>query len=259
MEPSAESYCFDRAADYYDETRSLDPALMQKVIDFLTDELAERETVLEIGVGTGRIALPLAEREVPMIGSDLSTTMMARLVEKAGGASPFPLMRADATCLPLQSDSIDAVIACWVLHLIPRWTDAIEEVARVLRLDGIFLVNQGGWHNDWFDDVEGRFAEAAGIPKRLPGLMTKEELDSAMEELGAMVRVPDPITGTQQNTIAARLDRLEQGMYSWTWGIPQETRSNAVEQVRAWARDEYGDLDEPRDFETAESWRVYEL
>jgi SAM-dependent methyltransferase len=259
MGPPDDSYCFDRAAEYYDETRSLDATLMQGVVDFLTEELTQREAVLEIGVGTGRLALPLVAKGVPMIGSDLSSSMMERLIAKAGGTSPFPLMRADATALPLSSDSVDAVIACWVLHLIPRWTDAIAEVARVLRLDGIFLVNQGGWQKDWFDEVEGRFAQEAGIQKKLPGLMSPEELDSAMEDLGAVVHIPEPLTGTRQDTIGARVDRLEQGMYSWTWGTSEEARRDAAGKVRAWAREQYGDLDEPRDFDTTENWRIYEL
>lgn len=51
----------------------------------LAGELARRGRVLEVGVGTGQIALPLAEAGVPLAGLDVSMPMVAKLVEKARG------------------------------------------------------------------------------------------------------------------------------------------------------------------------------
>jgi SAM-dependent methyltransferase len=54
------------------------------MVAFLAD-LAGDGAALELGVGTGRIALPLAERGVPVHGIDLSEAMVARLRAKPGG------------------------------------------------------------------------------------------------------------------------------------------------------------------------------
>lgn len=77
---------FDEAiAARYDESSSemfaadtVDPA-----VDLLA-ELAGGGRALELGIGTGRIALPLAEQGVPVVGIDMSTAMVARLRAKPG-------------------------------------------------------------------------------------------------------------------------------------------------------------------------------
>jgi ubiquinone/menaquinone biosynthesis C-methylase UbiE len=66
------SICFDQAADYYDQTRSLPSKGRDQVLEILTAELGDSHLCLDVGVGTGRIALPLAAAGVRIIGLDLS-------------------------------------------------------------------------------------------------------------------------------------------------------------------------------------------
>ena len=70
----------------YDETSGdmFDPAVIDNTVDFLV-ELAGGGGALELAIGTGRIALPLAERGVPVHGIELSQAMAARLRAKPGG------------------------------------------------------------------------------------------------------------------------------------------------------------------------------
>ena len=60
-----------------------DPAVIEPVVDFLA-ELAGDGRALELGIGTGRIALPLAARGVSVHGIDLSEAMVAKLQAKPG-------------------------------------------------------------------------------------------------------------------------------------------------------------------------------
>jgi SAM-dependent methyltransferase len=60
------------------------PEEIEPVVDFLA-ELARGGRALELGIGTGRIALPLAKRGVRVQGIDLSEAMVARLRAKPGG------------------------------------------------------------------------------------------------------------------------------------------------------------------------------
>lgn len=71
------------AATYDDDPEISDPAAIDPVVDFLA-ELAGEGSALELGIGTGRIALPLARRGVPVHGIDLSRAMIARLRAKPG-------------------------------------------------------------------------------------------------------------------------------------------------------------------------------
>ena len=60
-----------------------EPAAIDPVVDFLA-ELAPVGAVLELGVGTGRIALPLSRRGIRVHGIELSPAMIARLRTKPG-------------------------------------------------------------------------------------------------------------------------------------------------------------------------------
>ena len=80
-----DSVAFDRAADYYDRTRGNSPEGLRKTIDLLTGEARDQGLVLEVGVGTGQLGLPLHEAGISMVGLDLARPMMDILVEKAEG------------------------------------------------------------------------------------------------------------------------------------------------------------------------------
>ena len=73
------------AASYDDDSAEMfDPAFLEPVVDFLA-EIAGSGRALELGIGTGRVALPLAQRGVQVHGIDLSKAMVARLRAKPGG------------------------------------------------------------------------------------------------------------------------------------------------------------------------------
>jgi SAM-dependent methyltransferase len=74
----------DVAARYdADEAEMFDPSMVEPAVDFLA-HLAGDGTALEFAIGTGRIAIPLARRGVPVRGIDLSEAMAARLRAKPG-------------------------------------------------------------------------------------------------------------------------------------------------------------------------------
>jgi SAM-dependent methyltransferase len=76
----------EREAAVYDDHAAdmFDPAVVTPVVDLLAD-LAGEGSALEFGIGTGRIALPLAHRGVRVRGIDASDAMVARLRAKPGG------------------------------------------------------------------------------------------------------------------------------------------------------------------------------
>jgi SAM-dependent methyltransferase len=84
----------ERIAACYDDVSGsgvFDPAVIEATVDVLANLAAGAAgaagaPVLELGIGTGRIALPLSERGVRVHGIDLSTAMLARLREKPGAA-----------------------------------------------------------------------------------------------------------------------------------------------------------------------------
>jgi SAM-dependent methyltransferase len=78
-----DGYFDERVAARYDESAAdmFDPVVVEPAVDFLA-EVAGTARALELGIGTGRIALPLARRGVPVHGIELSNAMVARLRAK---------------------------------------------------------------------------------------------------------------------------------------------------------------------------------
>src|SRR4051812_22139527 len=93
----------DVAATYDDDVAHLfDPAVVDPAVEFLA-ELAARRPALELGIGPGRLAVPLARRGVPVHGIELSRAMAAQLQAKPGGEAigvtigDFATTRVDGT------------------------------------------------------------------------------------------------------------------------------------------------------------------
>src|SRR5262245_2533413 len=80
-----DGYFGEQVADTYDESSAemFEPSVIDPMVDVLA-ELADGGRALELGIGTGRVALPLAARGVPVHGIELSRAMVARLRAKPG-------------------------------------------------------------------------------------------------------------------------------------------------------------------------------
>jgi SAM-dependent methyltransferase len=253
------SIAFDRAADYYDRTRGFTPEAQRRTIELLSAELGGRGPILEIGVGTGQLALPMRSAGVPVVGVDLSMPMLARAAAKPGGTE-LPLVRADALRLPFPDGAFGGAYFRWVLHLIPRWTDAMRELVRVVRPGGIVVGNLGGYGGPR-TDIQEFFAAQAGVSSAPAGLGWHDwdSLEAAMRRLGAVARPLPVFKGGDRDGLEAFLQALEDGMYSWTWSIPEGERRSALEATRLWALERFGPPDQVPPYEYDVIWRAFEL
>jgi SAM-dependent methyltransferase len=233
--------------------------MQSRVTALLARQLDGRAPVLELGVGTGRMALPLDALDVELIGVDLSVPMLRRLVENAGGRSPFPLTVGDGEALPFPDGSLAAAYLCHVLHLIPSWRTVVGELVRVVRPGGVLLVDLGGPGTPEGESVRAEFARRAGQERPRPGVTDPADLDAALDELGATVHVLEPITYPVEFTIGHIIDRLASNQFSSTWSLPDGVRIGAAAATRAWATKHFGDLDAVRRGEAVIVWRAYDL
>ena len=255
-----ESVRFDRAAEFYDETRGYDAELARATTELLSAELRGRARVLEVGVGTGLIALPLHEAGIPMLGLDISAPMVGKLVEKAGGRPPFPLVLGDATALPFRDHAVDAALLRWVLHLIPDWRGVVAELVRVARPGGVLVIHLGAYGGPW-DEIHRRFEEVVGCSVDPVGIgwHREEELDAEVARHGGRLRILPPLTDRSEEPPATFLDGIERNLYSWTWPVPEAARLRAAGELRPWVRERFGPLDRPLVSETTIVWRAYDL
>jgi ubiquinone/menaquinone biosynthesis C-methylase UbiE len=239
---------------------------MARLIPLLLAEIPEEGGCLEIGIGTGRIALPLAREGVPIVGIDISHEMLRRLIDNAGRAAP-PVVIADATRLPFGADKFTSVIAAHVLHLIPNWIIAVEELLRVLQPGGVLIASRGGNTklreagaaptDSWERRVAHRFFAEAGDPAWPPGIDRIEDLDEHMRKRGAIVRELPELQAPGSTSINVYLASLEAGCWSACWSLDESTRTRAASAARAWAEQTLGELDVIRPIAESSVWHAY--
>jgi ubiquinone/menaquinone biosynthesis C-methylase UbiE len=252
------SVCFDRAADYYDDTRSLPAAGRDRVLEILRSALPDGGLCLDVGVGTGRTAVPLAAEGVRLVGIDLSLAMMGKAVAKSGGRRPFPLIAGDATRLPFTDNAFDGATIIHVLHTVPRWENAIAEAVRVVGPAGVVVLDTGDGRVDLLDDIEARFKME--LPEQVPpARWTVELLDAAFRRHGCSLRLLPPVELQFERAPAELLDQLARGVASWQWSMDERTFGPAADRARSWAEERFGALDHPRSFTTTVQMREYRV
>jgi SAM-dependent methyltransferase len=177
MATSEDGYFDEAVAARYDDAESpmFDPAVVETTVDFLA-ELAGDGRALELGIGTGRVAVPLAARGVPVHGIDMSRAMVARLRAKPGGEQvgvtigDFATTTVDGTfsVAYLVFNTIenlttqDAQVACFrnvAAHLEPGGSFVVEvNVPDLRRLPPgdpfhVFAATETRWGFDEYDVV----------------------------------------------------------------------------------------------------------
>jgi ubiquinone/menaquinone biosynthesis C-methylase UbiE len=126
---------FDPVADRYDETRGGEPRGDAYAAQ-LAQWLAPGRAVLEVGAGTGVVALGLQRRGFRVIGVDASHAMLAKARNRLGPV----VVRGDVRALPFRSASFDQAVAVWVLHSVSDPSALFAETGRVLRPSGRFVI-----------------------------------------------------------------------------------------------------------------------
>jgi ubiquinone/menaquinone biosynthesis C-methylase UbiE len=257
--------CFDRAASFYDATRALPADVRSSLDGMLAGELAGRGACLEIGVGTGRIALPLHDLGIPMTGTDISAGMLNRLVANAAetpddrhSRTPFPLLRGDGTDLPLRAASFGAVMASHVLHLIPAWRAAVDEAIRVLRPAGLLLVDFGGLTPAPWHALSHSVFEAHGIGHVRPGVSDPEPV---LEYLGprASLRTLPAVEITVHRSPRQDIDDWERQIHAWTWPYDAGQMRAACRALRARVAEEGWLMDTQVELTNTIQWWAFDL
>lgn len=244
------SVSFDRAVEYYDQTRSLPPDVAKQAIHKLIDEtgIQPDSRILEVGIGTGRIAIPLAETGHIVMGIDLSLNMMRTLLAKPASTSiRLQLAQADATTLPFPSEMFDLIYAVHVLHLVAGWRTAVAEAFRALKRGGYFVVS---WHlrpsdspHKLLRDELNRLVSQYDIRTRRPGAQSEDEIFAELlnwDTSPKLIRVAD---WSKPETAAMIIEDFDRQIYSETWTIPREVLDRVLPQLTDWAKAQFGSLD----------------
>jgi ubiquinone/menaquinone biosynthesis C-methylase UbiE len=105
-------------------------------------DLGNVHEALEVGCGVGFLASHLAEEHgLDVTGIDLDPDQVARAREQSRESDHLRFLEGDATELPFENERFDMVLSFDVLHHIPNWEKALNEVSRVLRSGGMYVLN----------------------------------------------------------------------------------------------------------------------
>src|SRR5438128_7657500 len=140
-----EDYFGEEIAAKYDTTAEHDPMFTPESIDPVVDFLAELAgdgEALELGIGTGRIALPLAGRGVRVHGIDLSEAMVARLRARPGSEQIGVTIGDFATTTVEATFSVAYLVANTIMNLTTQdeQVACFRNVAAHLEPGGCFVI-----------------------------------------------------------------------------------------------------------------------
>ena len=257
------SYSFDRAADFYDATRTYPPEVADKITQSILDitHATPAARLFELGTGTGRIAVPLIARGLRVTGLDLSREMMNKLRAKLAPGTPLRLVQGDASALPFSDATFDVALAVHVFHLIAPWRQTIAELRRVLAPSGLVLhsthirnpqsandILRGKWHE---------LVEARGVRWKRPGAPSPEAVPAEFQSLGASVEGIEVTRHTGSTTPRQEIADIAARINSDTWAVSEPVLQATVAELTEWARERFGVLDATLPEENVLTWQVF--
>ena len=246
---------FDQIAGVYDETRR---ALDEETSNGIAEMLSKHgcRSILEIGVGTGRVAIPLLTGGYEIMGVDISRRMM----EKARAKGMRNLFLAEGSKAPFRDNSVDATLMAHVFHLLEKPMSVMREAARISRVGVFALVRKrrglrGPW--SWLYGRDNSSQSDNSIDET-----TKRLFDESRERLSKIARKygwswessqrfrnwrreqeilqvypPDDLKVVSDVVVSYNIDeriaRLEKGGYSFMSRMPVAMRKEIVEEMRS--------------------------
>ena len=243
-----ESQSFDGLVELYDESRCFDRACFETALDYIVERFPPGEfpSVFEPGVGTGRIAIPFAERGYRVTGGDISDEMMAVLQARLADR-PFDiaLRKADATDLPFSDGSFDLAVAVHLFYHIKDWRKAADELLRAVRPGGALLLMHTGMGMEvpFLNDRYKQLCAEHGCESEMVGVRSTSEVIAYLKERGFDVEEVDRgWDWTTSIELAQALGYLRWRAYSFTVFATNKVHGMVMDQLEAEVIDRFGDL-----------------
>lgn len=137
---------FDKFSDNYDDAafrESIGTQWLSKIeTDFILEScnIGNNTKILDIGVGTGRNSYLLSQKGGQIEGIDASEGMIKKARQKLDGRKINFILTDAGKDIPFRSNVFDYAVCFRVLKYIKTWRNTIKEVSRVLKKEGIFVL-----------------------------------------------------------------------------------------------------------------------
>jgi len=242
------SLSFDDLVRLYDETRTFDGPNFDAALDYLTETFPPRSfnKVFEPGIGTGRIAVPLAARGYQVTGVDISGEMLKRLqeqLERSNESLDITYQIADVTNLPFPAETFDMAIAVHLFYFIQDWRKAADEILRVVRRDGpVVLLHTGtGTEIPLLNERYKELCGEQGFAIRETGVKSTGEVVDYFIKSGFRA---ETVRDRWKWISSIRLDKaigyIRRRAYSFTTAVPDDVHTMAIEKLESEMFDRFG-------------------
>lgn len=222
--------------------------------------LAPNARVLDIGAGTGRVAIAFARLGYATLAADPSTAMLAELRRKAP-EDRIHAIAGEGALLPLAPASVDVVVLARVLYLISDWQAVLRQARDVLKPHGCLLHEWGsGQPGELWVEIREKARELfqqAGVANPFhPGARTEEEADHHLAALGFIRTIDLPLGPGPEMTLRAFLAAIASGELSYIWNVPESVRQTCLPRLEEWCAATF-DLDQSIPIPEELRWTIY--
>ncbi|HLU34428.1 MAG TPA: class I SAM-dependent methyltransferase [Thermomicrobiales bacterium] len=237
---------FDEIAAQFDDQRGLPKAALREWIAFVASLANGRWLrVIEPGIGTGRIALPLAVAGHHVTGVDISAPMLdacARRASEMGVAERMTLLQGDATSLPVNDHAFDLGVMASLLYLVPDWDAVLDELHRVVIPGGAILhlvertesgENLRRWDIAWRERIEGTGYRHASLRP------TSDEVVTEFRRRWPETRVERLASWTFGQTVAEGRHRFDERLCPLYAGVDEGAWSRVVGDFLRWSEEAF--------------------
>jgi SAM-dependent methyltransferase len=216
--------------------------------------------ILDIGAGTGRVAVPLAGLGCEVVALEPATGMVKELRSKAGAAN-VRVIRGEGAQLPFSPARFDIIVIARVLYLTSAWREMLREACRVLASGGRVLHEWGNGESDeeWVQIREKArtLFEQAGIEAPFHrGVRSESEVHDWLTTLGFTRAAMLSIGPGPSLTLAEFLRRLVDGELSYIWNVPKNVQEKCLPRLQSWAGQTFN-LEQPISMPRELRWGVY--
>jgi SAM-dependent methyltransferase len=251
---------FSRNAGIYDRRHGV--AIPDEQLGRLWESarLAANTRVLDIGAGTGRVAIPLARRGCSVIAAEPAASMLAQLRAKANDTNVRAVI-AEGARLPFPAGYFDAVVIARLLYLTPDWRTILDETRRVLAAGGRLLHEWGNGEIDeeWvrIRDEARRLFEDAGVQTPFhPGVRSEAEVRCQIAGLGFIEEGGLDLGPGPTISLREFLRRLVEGELSYIWDVPEAVLKASLPNLQRWSEQMF-DLEHPMPMPRETRWTIY--
>jgi ubiquinone/menaquinone biosynthesis C-methylase UbiE len=232
-----QQYYSARAKDYdrqksrtWKNNRGFGTDIINEVLEAL--KYSDKKGILEVGVGSGRNALPLLQENKPwLVGLDLSKEMLTLAKSKMSTFKKHvDLILGDAEHLPFKDRTFDAIVCMSTMHYFKSQTESLKEFSRRLKENGTFIYGELTLHEA---DAEGFFETLERtLSKAHNEYCRPSEMRMLMEANG--LHVSKIKTFAYKKSYTALIE--DKGQY---FNVEPETLAKQIEAALASAREQY--------------------